>query len=270
MPLELPRSQTGKAAAEVARLCAYEAGRVARSHFGSLRRVEMKGRGNVLTEADLESERVILDILRSEYPRHAVLSEETAAETSSDGWLWVVDPLDGSHNFSQGIPHFCVNLALCHDGQPLLGLTYEPLREEEFFATRGGGLIVNGRPARAAATADLKGSVLGMDLGYDDRRAARMLAFLQELWPGVQAVRVMGSAALGLAYAASGRFDLFVHQRLFPWDIAAGIVLVEEGGGAILDRDGGPIGLRSESAVAGAPKVVEEFLRRSEGKPWRE
>ena len=129
---------------------------------------------------------------------------------------------------------------------------------------------MNGRPAQAATTVDLKGSVLGMDLGYDDRRAARVLTFLQELWPGMQAVRVMGSAALGLAYAASGRFDLFVHQRLFPWDVAAGIVLVEEGGGTILDRDGGPISLYSESAVAGAPKVAEEFLRRSEGKPWRD
>ena len=120
MPLELPRSQTGKAAAEVARLCAHAAGRVAMSHFGSLRRVEMKGRGNVLTEADLEAERVILDILRSEYPRHAVLSEETAAKTRSEGWLWVVDPIDGNHNFSQGIPYFCLNLALCHDGRCLV------------------------------------------------------------------------------------------------------------------------------------------------------
>ena len=181
----------------------------------------------------------------------------------------MVDPLDGTHNFSQGIPYFCVSIALCYGSEPLLGLTFDPVRGEEFLASRGGGLTVNGQPARSSTAPSLKASVLGADLGYDDRRAAQMLGLLQEVWPGVQSVRIPGSAALGLAYAACGRFDLFLHHMLYPWDVAAGIVLVAEGGGAIHDRDGGPIGLHSQGVVAGAPAAVAEFLRAAKGKPWR-
>jgi len=270
MPAEFPLSRSGKSAVEVARLCAREAGRIAMSRFGPAQPVKAKGRGNFLTDTDLEAEAAILEVLRAEYPDHAVLSEETRAEASSESWLWVVDPLDGTHNFSRGVPFFCINISLCHGAEPLLGLTFEPLRQEEFLAIAGGGLTVNGKPARASQAASLKASVLGLDMGYDDRRAAYLIAVLRQLWPGVQGVRIVGSAALGLAYAACARYDLFVHHKLYPWDLAAGIVLLREGGGAIVDRDGGPVGLHSEGVVAGSPKVVREFLQIAKGKPWRE
>lgn len=277
--LELPLSATGLRAEEVARRCAREAGRIIMARFGRREPMIRKGRGNFLTEADLEAERAVLEILRLEYPHHAVLSEETAGgwnseatappQPSDGGWVWVVDPLDGTHNFSQGIPHFAFNIALCRGGEPLMGLTYAPAVQEEFFALKGGGLTVNGQRARASRAGSLRESVLGVDLGYDDRRAALAIGLLSELWPGVQSIRVMGSAALGLAYAACGRMDLFVHHRLYPWDLAAGIVLVREGGGAVVSRDGGPIELHSEGVVAGAPDAVEDFLRRAADRPWR-
>ncbi len=269
---ELPTSASGQSAGEVARLCAREAGRIIMAHFGRHEQMVAKGRGNFVTEADLAAEQAVLDLLRQEYPDHAVLSEETASEgvdAPEAEWLWVVDPLDGTHNFSQGIPYFAFNIALCRRGEPLLGLTCAPATGEEFFARKGGGLTVNGEPARVSATAKLKDSVLGMDLGYDDRRAAMLISLLAALWPGMQSVRVMGSAALGLAYAACCRYDLFVHHFLYPWDIAAGIVLVQEGGGAVVNREGGPIDLRSEGVVAGAPGAVEDFLRLARGRPWR-
>lgn len=268
---ELPTAASGRSAQEVARLCAREASRAIMARFGRRQEMMVKGRGNFVTEADLEAERTVLEILRAEYPQHRLLSEETANSPAArgEGWLWVVDPLDGTHNFSQGIPHFAFNLALCRDGEPLLGLTYAPAIGEEFFAIKGGGLWVNGSPARASRRGSLRESVLGIDLGYDDRRAARLIDLLAELWPGMQSVRVMGSAALGLAYAACGRFDLFVHHFLYPWDVAAGITLVREGGGAVLDRGGGPARLDSQGVVAGSPPVVEEFLRLAAGRPWR-
>jgi fructose-1,6-bisphosphatase/inositol monophosphatase family enzyme len=148
-------------------------------------------------------------------------------------------------------------------------LTFAPTTGEEFFAEAGGGLLVNGGPARVSATPSLAQSVWGIDMGYDDARAARLIGLLAEVWPGVQSVRVMGSAALGLAYAACGRYDLFVHHYLFPWDIAPGIVLVREGGGQIVSRDGEPITIYSEGVVAGAPGPVQDFLRRAQGKAWR-
>ena len=183
--------------------------------------------------------------------------------------MWVVDPLDGTHNFTRGIPYFAFNIALCYRWEPLLGLTYAPATGEEFFAEEGAGLTVNGQPARASAAELLGDCVVGVDLGYEDRRAARMLELVADVWP-VQSVRVMGSAALGLAYAACGRYDLFLHHFLYPWDIAAGIVLVREGGGAILGRDGGAVSIDSEGVVAGAPGAVKEMLSLAKGRPWRE
>jgi len=264
-------------AAEVARLCAREAGRLIMGAFGSRQDVLVKGRGNFLTETDLAAERAVIELLRLEYPDHAVLSEESGHEEDvsrvtspvSRDWMWVVDPLDGTHNFSRGIPYFAFSIALCHGREPLLGLTYAPATSEEFFAEKGRGLTVNGEPARASAAERLGDCVLGVDLGYDDARAARMLEMVAEVWP-VQSVRVMGSAALGLAYAACGRYDLFLHHFLYPWDVAAGIVLVREGGGAIVDRDGGPVSIDSEGVVAGAPAAVEEMLSLARGRLWRE
>jgi myo-inositol-1(or 4)-monophosphatase len=271
---DLPVSASGKTAADVARLCAQEAGRIAMATFGSRQDVLVKGRGNFLTETDLAAERAVLAVLRKEYPQHEVLAEETAGKATSpsgrgEGWMWVVDPLDGTHNFSRGIPYFAFSIALCHGREPLLGLTYAPATGEEFFAEKGRGLTVNGEPARASGAERLGDCVLGVDLGYDDARAARMLELVAEVWP-VQSVRVMGSAALGLAYAACGRYDLFLHHFLYPWDVAAGIVLVREGGGAIVDRDGGAVSIDSEGVAAGAPAAVEEMLSLVRGRPWRE
>ncbi len=135
---------------------------------------------------------------------------------------------------------------------------------ETFFAQKGGGLTVNGESARVSGSPSLKQSVLGMDLGYDDERAARLISVLAGLWPGVQSVRIMGSAALGLAYAACGRYDLFVHRFLYPWDVAAGIILVGEGGGLVLDEDGGRATILSVGVVAGSPVAVKEYLALSQ------
>ena len=139
---------------------------------------------------------------------------------------------------------------------------------EEFSGEVGKGLTVNEQPARASTAQRLSDCVLGVDLGYEDARAARMLELVAEVWP-VQSVRVMGSAALGLAYAACGRYDLFMHHFLYPWDIAAGIVLVKEGGGAVRDRDGGAASIDSEGVVTGAPRAVEELLSLARDRPWR-
>jgi myo-inositol-1(or 4)-monophosphatase len=269
MNMAIPVSVRGKTAAEVAHLCAQEAGRIAMAAFGSRQEVQVKGRGNFLTETDLAAEEAVLAVLREEYPQHEVLAEEAAGKPRGEEWMWVVDPLDGTHNFSRGIPYFAFSIALCHGREPLLGLTYAPATGQEFFAERGKGLTINGEVAWGSGAERLGDCVLGVDLGYDDARAARMLDLVAEVWP-VQSVRVMGSAALGLAYAACGRYDIFLHHFLYPWDVAAGIVLVREGGGAIVDRDGGAASIDSEGVIAGAPVAVEEMLTLARGRPWRQ
>ena len=294
MPPDLPLARSDRTPLEVARRCAHEAASIVMEGLGKPQEVRAKGRGNLVTAADLASERAIHAILRDEYPDHSVLSEETASggsrvegqgssasgavthdpgpvtpEGSGGGWLWVVDPLDGTRNYLSAIPLFCINIALCHNEEPLLALTFEPVRGEEFSALAGAGAFLNDRPIRASTKESVMASVLAVDMGYDDARAARALSLVGELWPGMQSVRVIGSAALGLAYAACGRFDVFVHHMLYPWDIAAGILLVREAGGAITDRDGGPIGIRSEGVIAGAPGAHADFLRLAAGRAWR-
>lgn len=263
MASTLPRSATGKTALTVARLCAKAAARIIMDGLEGREPpgLRFKGRRNLVTRADLEAERTIKDILAREYPQHAILSEETESTTASDGWLWVVDPLDGTRNYVSGIPFFCVNIALCHGGDPLLALTYDPVRREEFTARKGRGAFVDGRPMRASEQDSVLASVAAFDLGYDDQRARRVLELAISLWPGMQGLRIPGSSALGLAYAAGGRFDLFVHHYLFPWDVAAGILLVQEAGGTITDRDGNPITIHSETAVAGGRRVHADFMR---------
>lgn len=253
----------------MARDCAAAASAIMREGFGRVGVSAVKGRGNVLTETDLAVEQAVGAILAREYPGHALLSEETAAETRSDGWLWVVDPVDGTKNFSRGIPHFCFTMALCHAMAPVVGLTVHPLLGEEFAAVAGQGATLNGEPIHVSGVETVDQAVFAADLGYEDTRGKHQLEIALGLWPGMQALRITGSAGLGFAYAAAGRWDLFVHASLQPWDLAAGIVLVREAGGVITGRDGEPISLLSEGAIGGAPGVHADFLSLAGGRQWR-
>lgn len=262
-PTTIHLAVSGLPALEVARACAREAGALALARFRQPQEVSVKGRGNLVSETDLAIERYLHQTLSREFPKHRVLSEETAADTDTAGWVWVVDPLDGTRNFVSGIPFFCVNIALCHDGEPVVAVTHDPNHDETFWAEPfpGRGAWVNETAARASGSPTVLASVLGVDLGYDDEKGRGVLQLAHALFPGVQSVRIPGSAALGLAYAACGRYDLFVHHDLFPWDIAAGILLVREAGGVITDHAGEPISLSSQTVIAGGPQVHADFLR---------
>lgn len=269
MKIELPLSASGHSALDVARLCSEAAGDAIRDGFGSAGVSATKGRGNVVTEVDFEAERRTLEILRREYPGHAVLSEETAAETRSDGWLWVCDPLDGTKNFSRGIPHFAFSIALCFGGEPLVALTSHPLLREETSAVAGQRCTLNGARVTVSDIPSVLAGVIGIDLGYDNDRGGHQLGLAQHLWPGVQGIRAMGSAALGFAFVAAGRWDAYVHSDLQPWDIAAGLLLVREAGGMVSDRKGGPATIWTRAAIAGNPAVHNELVGIAASLPWR-
>jgi fructose-1,6-bisphosphatase/inositol monophosphatase family enzyme len=181
----------------------------------------------------------------------------------------VIDPIDGTGNFARGIPSFAFNIALCRDGEPVLGVTYQPVTGDEFVAVEGRGTTVNGETARVSEAATLPDALMGIGLGYDYDRSKKLLALLTDLWPGVQMIQNIGCAALGLAYAASGRFDVYAHSYLFPWDMAAGIVQVREAGGLVLDRAGEPATIYSEGLCAGAAGPVREFIAATKDRPWR-
>ncbi len=260
---KLPVSTSGARAIDIAREAAIAGGRLARARFGAAHRIESKGRGNVVTETDVEVELLIKERIARAYPDHAVLSEETASGTdASHGWCWVIDPIDGTKNYAQGIPIWCTTVALCCDGEPLAGVTYDAMRDECFHAVKDEGAWLGEQRLSASGRPDVASSVIGVDLGYDDALGAAQIALIARIFPRVQSVRILGSAALGVAYAASGRLDAFTHLNVYPWDIAAGILLVREAGGVISDRSGGPATIATSAFVAGGRDVHGDFIAR--------
>jgi myo-inositol-1(or 4)-monophosphatase len=262
-PIELPVSATRASAIDVAWRCARVAGDLALSRFRSTQAIDVKGNRNIVTETDVEAELRVKDVLAEEFPSHKILSEETASDTdASRGWTWVIDPIDGTKNYAIGVPFWCTNVALCHDAEPVVGLTYDPVHSEGFWAVIGGGAFSNDRPVLASDKTDVSSAVIGVDLGYDDLMGMRQLDLMRRIFPNVQGIRITGSAALGLAYAACGRFDLYTHMNVSPWDVAAGLLLIREAGGAASDRAGGPMRLTSATFAAGGRRVHDDFMAR--------
>ena len=174
--------------------------------------------------------------------------------------MWVLDPIDGTKNYAMGVPFWCVNIALCHDGDPVAAITYDAVHDEGFWAVAGEGAWCGGMRLRASESPDVDSSIVGIDLGYDDARGSDQIALMARIFPRVQSIRILGSAALAMAYASCGRLDLFTHMNVSPWDIAAGILLVREAGGAASDRNGGPMTLRSRTFAAGGRRVHDDFM----------
>jgi myo-inositol-1(or 4)-monophosphatase len=246
---------------------AHRAGRIIRENFGKGGRVAFKGEVNPVTETDTAAERVILEGLRAAFPTHTILGEESGFEEAleqSDRETphWVVDPLDGTNNFAHAFPHICVSLGLLVDGEVIVGVIYDPLRDETFTATRGGGASLNDDPIAVSETPELADAFLATGFPYDRRVAAfNNTAMLDHFLRRSQGVRRAGSAALDLAYVATGRFDGFWEPKLSPWDVAAGLLLVEEAGGRTSDFEGGTARLLTgEEVVANNGLIHKEML----------
>ena len=260
---DLPRARSGQSAMEVAVRAVKKAGEVITTRFQGPREVAYKGRGNLVTDVDRLAEKEILSLLQHEFPGYGILSEESEAVEGDTGYTWVVDPLDGTRNFAQGIPVFSVALALARGEKVVLGVVYDPLRQELFSAEAGKGAFCNASPIAVSQRPSLYLSTIAFDMGYDYDKAKGTLQFLASAWPGMQALRVMGSAALGVAYAACGRVDLYFHHALYPWDFAPGSLLVTEAGGVITDRQGASLPLRPSGLIASSPALHDEFLKLS-------
>jgi len=263
---ELPLTKRGRQPFGVANQAVREAGGVVMAHFRGEKRIEYKGRTDLVTDVDLLVEEKMIALLQKEYPSFGIITEESEEIAGDSPYTWIIDPIDGTRNFARGIPHFSVALALTQGDEVLLGIVYDPLREEFFWAEKGGGAFLNNSPISVSKKTSLEASLIGFDMGYDAERGQEVLDVASALWPGVQSVRVMGSAALGLAYAACGRLDLYLHLSLFPWDLASGILLINEAGGRITETDGKPISIRSKRVIATNAVIHEEFMGRIRGR----
>ncbi len=244
----------------VARAAISRAGALIRARHGGRHAVRYKreSRVDVVTATDQEAEMLIVGPLRTAFPDHAIVSEESPLRPGESGYCWYVDPLDGTTNFAHGYPHCAVSLALAHDGAMVLGLVHDPLRRETFSAHRGGGAFLNGRPIRVSAVDDLSDALLGTGFPYDRReRAAHYVPFVHVALERARCLRRSGSAALDLCYVAAGRLDAYWDWNLGPWDAAAGRLIVEEAGGRVttfLDEPhllGGPETAASNGSLHG-------------------
>ncbi len=264
----LPQPTSPGTAMDVALATAREAGALVRSRFYSAKEVSFKGPSDLVTDVDLLAERYIRDALTREFPDIGVLGEELGATGTGGGLRWIVDPIDGTRNYAAGVPHFAVSIGLADGPDVLLGVTYDPMRDEAFHAVQGQGAFLNGSPIGISQRGLVAECILGFDIGAMDPRALHAFELVKSLWPGIQSVRLMGSAALGMGYAAAGRVDIYFHHTLAPWDVAAGLVLVQEAGGHVMDRKGGPASLESTGIVASSQRLLEDFAHVTRGQAW--
>ena len=267
--MKLPLSVSGLPVYDVAVEAVKEAGRVLAVNLPKDKEITYKGRGNVVTNLDIQVEELIKERLLREFPGFGILCEEGDAVEGDTGYTWVLDPLDGTRNYASGSPIFTVNLGLAYEDEVVMGLTYDPMHNELFHSVKGQGVFVNDMSITVTDRASVEDSVVALDMGYSDERAEKALRILADIWPGMQSIRIMGSAALALAYVAAGRIDLYFHHHLAPWDVVSGILLVEEAGGMITRGDGSDISYLSTSVVASNEAVHSDFLRLTEGSEYR-
>lgn len=238
---------------DIATEAALAAGAILQTFWGNLENIQEKGRpGDLVTEADKASEIAILKVLNRHCPDFAVLAEESGQiGSSSDRYLWAIDPLDGTTNYTHQYPFYAVSIGLLIDGVPEVGVIYAPFHQELFRAAKGLGATCNRRPIYVSQTANLSQSLLVTGFAYDRRETAdNNYAEFCHLTHLTQGVRRGGAAAIDLAYVACGRLDGFWERGLSPWDMAAGVVLVEEAGGKVTAYDSTPFAIHSGRILA--------------------
>ncbi len=244
---------------------AHVGGEILRSSFrGDHLEIEEKARHDLVTSADRASEAAIRALLRDRFPAHSILAEEGGrtggGQASGETYEWIVDPLDGTTNFAQGLPNFSVSIACRRGRDRVVGVVYDPVGENLFLAERGSGATWNDRPMQVSSRPGLSEAFLATGFPFRARAALDLyLEVFHAVFLEARAIRRLGSAAIDLAYVAAGIFDGFFEFHLSPWDTAAGSLLIEEAGGAVFDLDGGERFLETGNVVAGPVGVAREL-----------
>jgi len=246
------------AAAEAAKA----AGSLIREAWQKTKEIEYKSTLDLVTATDRESEQQIVKILQTRFPDHSILAEEETKITGSErAYRWIVDPLDGTTNFAHSYPQFCVSIALEKDGEIILGLVFDPIRQEQFQAVKGQGATLNGKAIHASKTTDTSKALLATGFPYDRREKMDFyLSFYKAFMMTCHGVRRNGSAALDLCYVASGRLDGFWQFGLYAWDTAAGSLMIREAGGRMSDFSGKEFSVWGEETLASNSLLHPEIL----------
>ncbi len=239
-----------------------EAGRVILSYKESAEIATKGNLNNVVTNADTAAEEFITNAILEQFPAHTILGEEANQEVNfTEEHLWIIDPLDGTNNFASGMPHFSVSIAYAQKGELIAGAVYDPSRDELFSATKGMGATLNGEEI-SVSDRRLLGEAMICTGFYYDRGALmkKTLNSIEKLFTtGIRGLRRTGSAALDLAWSASGRFDGFFEYQLSSWDFAAGALILTESGGKITDIDGSDFSLQAKGVICANPHIFEQL-----------
>lgn len=254
----------------VAIQAARAAGKILHQKFDGTRTIRSKGKRDIVTDADFAADHCVRTIIHKYFPSDKFLSEEDSAETRKNLWaeaerkdsapLWVVDPLDGTANYAHRIPVFAVSIGLYHRGGVVLGVVYDPLRDELFAAEQGRGATLNGKPIQVGVRS-LEDAVIGLEFGRKPAVRTRTTRVLARLIDRALTARSTGSAALSMCYVAAGRFDVYYHFSLSPWDVAAAAHIIEQAGGHVMTPWGKPWSVHSGAYVATSAHLKSRILR---------
>ena len=268
---------------QTAILAAREAGSILLDNLEKPRRIKVKGLRDIVTDADVMAQRAIIEIIQARFPNHDILSEESDPGskgqavvkggfdqlTTSDGqrsperahrpYTWIVDPLDGTTNYSRRLPCFCTSIALSHQGEVILGVVYDPLRDYLFQAERGKGAYLNGESLRVSQVRSLADALVGFDWARAQAEREVIAQLVARMALQVRTLRTLGAAALGLCYVAAGWLDVYFHFSLRPWDAAAGALIVQEAGGSASDFTGHPWLIGSRRCLASNGLLHDEM-----------
>lgn len=246
---------------KVAEEAACEAGNYVLGRMGHLKEVAHKsGIHDLVTDVDKTSEKMIIDRIKKEFPSHSVLAEESGGQAPADAVSWIIDPLDGTTNYTHSYPVFCVSIGVFIKGAVRTGVIYDPSRGELFIAEEGKGACLNGQKIKVSPSGVLSESLLATGFAYDLDCKIANLEYFRAMLESAQAVRRAGSAALDLCYVACGRFDGFWEMCLNPWDTAAGQLMVQEAGGRVTALDGGPFDMFQKGMIIATNGNIHDEL----------
>ncbi|QJD86413.1 inositol monophosphatase family protein [Cohnella herbarum] len=231
---------------------------------------EKKNASDLVTEVDLLSERIVRERIAGDYPEHWIMSEETdgvlrssheAFRQPQKGYGWIIDPIDGTINFIHGLPHFAISIGIVRDGIPVCGVVYNPMTRELYSAQRGYGANLNGQIIRVNPESLLENAVLATGFQADDWRPnSPAVEQIGNLTGQSRSVRILGAASLDLCLVASGKLTGFWHEGLYPWDVAAGVLMIQEAGGKVTNRQGAPFSLSDKTLIASNGAIHDALL----------
>ncbi len=247
---------------EIAKKAALISGEIQMEHLHQEKQVEMKGEINLVTHVDKLCEKEIVNLIQGQYANHDILAEEGSGFRRDSEYKWVIDPLDGTTNYAHGYPLFCTSIALEYKGDVIVGVVYEPNLKQLFVAEKGAGAYLNGKKISVSSSAHLKQSLLASGFAYNVAEVKNNnLNHFHNFILNARAVRRDGVAAVDLCYVAMGRFDGFWELNLFPWDVAAGFLMVQEAGGIVTDFSGKPFSIYMKEILASNAKIHSSMIK---------